>query len=286
MKRILARAMLSLSMLLFALPPHAEELQAQPPVYTMSIEGEAFIGEDGALERYVPTSPLDDELRPKFLALMRSLRVEATSSESARGTEAQKVLATLVAHKRADGKFTARIENVTFPVKSEVRPVLIETVKPAKVSYPRAAAARKIEGRVLVYLRVNRAGEVTHASAVHSAVINTEGNDKTLAYLLRDFELHAVEGIRKSRYRVIAPEGVTPDAEQLTASIVVDFLMPDSSPYRAGEWALEVRSVRRPPPWREDTADSRISVSDALGSGLQPMLGAYRLASKLPDASL
>lgn len=265
----------------------------EPTIYAMKLEGRIEIGTDGTVLRYEPVTPVAEPLAARVREAVARFRFEPIVERGKPVTATARMWLNLVATPRADGDLDVSIEHVGFPSEGFATfdgtgsQWVLGVAERAPLQYPVAAFRADVSGRVVVAVRVGRDGRVLEALPRASAVFDRERdrtNATTLAKGLGALEGAAVDAIRRWRFDVRIPDGVTPAAEELTVLIPVEWRLEGHRVAKDGVWLRETRSAERTLPWLEPMTANAIPALSVVGKQGHAGLPSPRLRLLTPVA--
>jgi hypothetical protein len=271
------RSILALGLALTAAFPASAARPPAPvleePVLVTQVESHIEIGPDGRLVGYEPMTVLKEPLAGRVRAMAQTFRFEPVLVDGRPVIARTGMRLTLAARELDAGRVQIAVDKVTFPQGATREPtqtdsgITITTRTKGAPSYPGSAVALGVSGRVMVAVRLDTDGRVVDAVARQSALYAVKGRPQRLEALAAAFEDSAIRAIRKWRFDVRIPDGVTPEASDLTGLVPVEYTVDDFPLPRPGVWRHEIRSVARPLPWLEPAvADALPGVSDVSGA--------------------
>lgn len=296
------RTWMLLACLLLASHPAAAGEQAPPDgaaaesVMTMRVDGDLVVGTEGRVVDYEITTELPDELRGILDKAVRGWTFQPMTVAGQPVQARNRMRVTLAAREVGAG-YALSVDNVTFqpatkpgvaranaagPVADDTRDVIISASHMEPPRYPRGLMRARVEGAVLVYLRVAPDGSVQDAVVVQSSLLNVRGYPKVLEQARKQFENSALAAARRWRFDVDVRPGASVTPAALTVTVPVWYAMRDSDAHEAsGKWRVEVRGARHQVPWLAGARDAqRIGISDvgpgdllALDATLRPPEG-------------
>lgn len=267
----------------------------QAPVYATRVDSMIEIGPDGRVVRYEPVTQLKDPLATRVRAIAEGFRFEPVLVDGKPVIARTRMRLHLVAEPVGEGGLQVKVEHVGFPEgegqdgKLPVAGSFARGIaRRAPVKYPAEALYMGLSGRVMVALRFGADGKVLDAVPRESALYSVKGRGPVLGKALAILEQAAVQSVRRWTVDVQVPEGASPTAEDLTASVNIEFLLEQHPAPRPGLWLHESRSRERPLPWLDPMIAGNLpdmaDVDDGVHFGTAPTR--FRLLTPLAGIAL
>ncbi|MGV8923830.1 MAG: hypothetical protein ACOH1L_10875 [Thermomonas sp.] len=262
-------------------------------VLTLRLNGQLTIDPEGRVKSY----EIRSELPPGIQGIVERAVTKWTFAPILMGGKpvtAQSPMSITLAATEADGRYLVRVDNVVFRPNTKedyeqaldaqkqaaALGVVIETAgEPARVTQPPVISAKRmrppayppemligrVEGIVLMVLRLNPDGTVAEAIATQSSLLNVKGRPEVLDRVRQKLERSALSAARRWTFNVGAADPALLTPEDLTVRTPVEYLIrsPGSKDSTlAGIWRQEFRGPNLPVPWLSEQANRRIGVSD------------------------
>lgn len=272
----------------------AKATETAPPLealMTMRVDGEIAIDTQGKVLDYKITTEVKPAIQTLFDKAIPAWTFHPVTIEGKPAAVKTKMRITLAAKPIDDG-YDVSIDNVVFRDESAKedadapRAAVVLTTKTRKPlpKYP----GYRVNGQVMVYIRVAPDGHIEEAFAAQSSLFNAKGSPRQFAAALKAMEDNAVWAIK--RWTVdVATNGRQPTAEDMTATIAVVYTAAGTPGAKdvAGTWRFEDRAPFRDVPWLRDTRlAQRVGVSDVDAGDMAPIASPVRLRDGVIGAAL
>lgn len=232
------------TLLLFAATTQASRLPDEFDAY-MFVDGEVSVSEVGRVTAY----RLDTQIDPQVQALVD--RVVARWLFEPQRIDGKEVAfdstMRVTLHGQAkDGELIVRVEEVAFTGKNVVkqgesfdRSIRATHMQPPR--FPREALTARLQGRTMIALRVDRAGQVIDATVSHTDLVGTARSDKALSRARGVFERSALSALKQWRFELsdhAIPEGQADTSVLIPVTYTVNDSMGRDGWVEPGRWSV------------------------------------------------
>ena len=283
---------LCLSLLLAALPIAAgEPLPGFETVMTKRIDGEIVIDPEGNVVSHSFASELEPAVRALLAKAVAQWKFHPYLANGI-AVRARSKMRVTVAARQTGEDFQVSIDNVIFhdgkkgsadkaEEKNSQDPSGIELSlarRTSPIHYPRYA----VNGMTVVAVRLKPDGSVDDIVATQTTFLNAKGEPEQFERARQAMEENATSAIRRWRFKVVVPPGVEPKPEQLTGTLLVNYVLRnrgDNPAKQVGTWRQETRSLNRSIPWMRDMRMAQVVHASDLDETLQmlPNASDFRL---------
>ena len=281
-----------MSLLLVALPAPAGDVPVYETVLTKRIDGEVTIDTEGN----VADHHFDMQMEPKIAALLdgavRKWKFHPYLVDGRPVNARSRMRVTLAARENEAG-FHVSVDNVLFNDGKEDElgkpkdqgkdaagstEVQLEIQRNSpKIQYPRYV----VNGMTVLALRVTPTGEVEDILATQTTFLNAKATPEQFEHARASMEGNAINAVRRWKFKVTVPPGVVPRPEDLTGTLLVNYVMPGAGEKllsQTGQWRQETRTLNHAIPWLRDSRFAQeIRASDLDGNSASLMSNASAL---------
>ena len=295
MKRVFFGLLLALSSVQAA-PAAAATPVVGESVLTMRVDGELTIGTEGQVLSYKIRSKLDPTLQALLDKVIPHWHLTPVRQGGKPVNAKTPMRITLAATQIPQG-YEVRLDNVVFtPISKEdfaaqdalnrairaggeaitmgeeppAQAVVYEAKRMRPPGYPVGLMRARVEGAVLLRLRLNPDGTVADVVASQSSLFDIKGSSDILDKARGLLEKESMRVARSWSFHLDAAHPELLTANDLTVSVPVEFRM--NSPGKRGDdntavWRQEFRGPNLPVPWLVGKAGQQlVGVSDLTGS--------------------
>lgn len=278
-------------LLLVALPLGAGEPAAgYETLLTQRIDGEVVIDQEGN----VVSHRIAGDIAPGILGLLDKAIAQWKFHpylSNGVAVRARSKMRITVAARQAGADYEVSIDNVVFhdgrsgatekrgsdaPDPSGIDVSVAR--RTARIKYP----AYNVNGMTVVAVRISPEGQVDDILATQTIFLNAEGHPDEFERARKEMEDNAISAIRRWKFKVVIPPGVEPQPEQLTGTLMINYVMMgrgEKLAKQTGRWRHETRTLNRAIPWIRDTRVAQEVHASDLDEALQmlPNASGFRL---------
>jgi len=260
------RVLIAALVLLLALPAGAQA-QAEPE-YSLDATGEIQIAPDGSVHSY----KLDKGQKPMVeQALDKSIRhwrFEPITVEGRPVIAQTRMRITLQARPAANGDYELKVSNVQFG-----EPGRRNKMRPPR--YPTEAAMAGLGARVVLVLKLDRAGKVVQQHVEQTSLSARAANEKVAEDWRRRFEQVSIAAAKHWTFDLT--EIVDGKTSESSVRVPVEFFTSRGRGGRDNTWSRFIPGPKHPVPW-VDPATLASQTGDDLGNGdVQPLDSRFKL---------
>jgi hypothetical protein len=260
---------------------------------TMRVDGSVTIDLQGHVAGYQIDTPVPDTLRGTLDHAVAGWRFQPVVLDGKPAVARTKMRITLAARKLDPDHYQVTVDNVVFPgsasslgipANSSSAGMYAKSLLPPR--YPAELAQVGASARILIAIRANADGQTVDVAAVQGSLLDTRGTPRLMALAMKEFQRAALIAARHwlvGFSRTIDPT----DSDDLTASVLVQFTMPNREIDAPGQWLLESRTPLQDIPWEPKAeGNQRVGVSDIAPGELIPTVSDYKLLSDVIGKAL